>query len=319
MPWEGIIIFIVSVIALIKISRRLVALVVDISNYLEVGIFIIAFFLVAFANSLPEVVISVMAASRGESSLAFGNAVGSNIIYASLLIGLVTIIAGRLRIIGEKRAVSEDTIFASLIAVLPFILMYDLNLSRLDGVILILTSFIYFRHILARHNLLNNLWYRFNNNDGSFILFLKNIGLFMVWAAMLIVASWGIVYSASGLADALGVSLIIIGMFMVAFGAMIPDLTFTIQSVIKGHREMVAGDLFGAVVINAGFALGLAALISPIYILNVNFFLVAAFFTFFSFALMGIFARTSEFLSLREGVGMILIYVAFIITQFFVK
>ena len=81
---------------------------------------------------------------------------------------------------------------------------------------------------------------------------------------MLLISAEGVVWSATHLAEIFGLPLMIIGAIVVALGTNLPEITFGIRAITLGHKEMVLGNLLGAVVSNSTLVLGMTVLIHPL-------------------------------------------------------
>ena len=311
-------IFAISSFILIRSGALVVRVLARISLFLAISEFVVSFILMAFVTSLPEIFVSIGAAISDNSVLAFGNNVGSNILYPTLLIGLVAILGRKLYLKGE--IFQRDNIYSSIIAILPFLFMIDLKLSRLEGFILVAVFFIYLIRILKQRKVFSKIYQNSIVADlEHFRGFLKEVLLFIAGIIFLMLSSWGIVTSAVQIAEILNFPLILIGIFLVAIGVALPELVFSVKAVIQGHKDMIMGNMFGSLVVNSGFALGIAAIISPVVISNRSFFYVSAGFGVLSLLLFGYLARTREALSWREGMILIFLYFIFVVLEFMIK
>ena len=113
--------FIISVVLLVKSGGWLVKTLSRIAAFLEIPEYIVAFVLMGFATSAPEIAVSIFAALRGDSVIAFGNNIGSNIFYPTILIGLVVILARK--IVVRPSLLRKENLYASIIALLPFVFL----------------------------------------------------------------------------------------------------------------------------------------------------------------------------------------------------
>ena len=120
---------------LIKATDILVINLKNISQKTKVSQYAITTILLALATSLPELVVGVVAATRGESGLVLGNIIGSNIVNLSLVIGGATLVGGSVIVRGSF--LKSDVFYAFLAGSAPMLLLFDKNLTRLDGIILI--------------------------------------------------------------------------------------------------------------------------------------------------------------------------------------
>jgi cation:H+ antiporter len=126
------------------------------------------------------------------------------------------------------------------------------------------------------------------------------------------------VQSSHVFALSLNIPSLLIGLVLVALGTTLPEFTFSLQSVRKGHADLAIGDLLGTVVVDACIIMGITALIAPI---TVNLFILSVIgvFTAFAIAFALIFMRTDGILSKNEALALVLFYIAFVVTQILIR
>ncbi len=285
-----------------------------IAQFLKWREFIVTAVLMAFATSLPEIFIGISSALGKVPSLSFGTIIGSNIIALTLVIGIGTFLAKGLKFQGK--VLQRSSFDASIITLLPLLLILDKRFSRMDGLILLSVFIFYFRQLLSQEErftrILSNA---FKEDRAEFKTFLKNLGIFFGGVFVLLLSAEGIVSSASNLASALGLPLIIIGALFIALGTSLPEITFGIRSITMGREEMIIGDVIGSIVINSTVVLGLVALICPFEVADLSPYLIGIVFTMVTALFFTIFSRTHEIISRKEAVFLFLIYIVFLLFQ----
>ena len=97
----------------------------------------VAFFVMSFAVSLPNLFVDVNAALQNKAELAFGDIIGGNLVDLTLVLAIAVFFSKK-GLSAESGMVQKSAIFTALIAVLPLVLILDGNLTRIDGTILIL-------------------------------------------------------------------------------------------------------------------------------------------------------------------------------------
>lgn len=304
-----------SFYVLIRSGSLLVKSLFQMSRFLGVGEFALAFILMAFTTSLPEFFIGITSALADKPMLSLGNVLGANIINISLALGFVTVISGGFALKSEMA--KKDIRLIWLISILPIVLAADLTLSRLDGVILLVVFILYARHLLKRRMKLNA---GLNGADAAAgKLFFKNIFLFILGAVILLISSWFVVFSASQIASVLELPLFLVGMFLVAFGTTLPETVFGARSIRAEHEEMALGNVLGSVAFNSTWILGLVALIDPIRINSLESFIYAAGFLILFFFYLVVLIRTRERLTIADGLLLMFFYVIFVIGEIIIK
>ncbi len=314
----NILIFGISCLILIKSGTLVVKALTRIAQFLGWKEFIVASILMAFATSLPEIFIGITSALHQRPELSFGNVIGSNIIALTLVIGIGAVLAHGIKL--EGRVLQKSSLYASAIALLPLLLILDGKLSRIDGVILILALVFYFHQLLVQEERFTKVFSNdFKREWTHFKLFVRDLGIFCGGVVLLLLSAEGVVFSSLNLASEFNLSLIVVGLFLVAFGTSIPEIAFGVRSVIMGHKEMIVGNAIGSVVVNSALALGLVALISPFEIPNFSPYFIGIIFTVLAALVFLIFARTNQEITRKEALFLLEIYALFILVEILTK
>lgn len=312
-----IIIFIVSVFVLSWMSSRLVATLVSIAKYLHWREFIIAFFVMAFAASLPNLFVDVSAALHGMPQIAFGDIVGGNLVDLTLVMA-IAVLFGAKALPAESEMVQKSAIFTSAIAILPILLVWDGKLDRFDGVILLITFALYTWWLFSKEDRFKKVYRGKPEKPAKgFRTFLFNMGKIVVFLGLLLVASQFIVSSASFFSEKFGISLSLVGILIVGLGNCFPETYFSIISAKKGENWLILGDLMGSVIVCATLVLGIIALISPFEIQDLSPFLITRIFTIIASLVFIVFIRTGKKITKQEGLFFLLIYILFLIVEIF--
>ncbi len=305
-------IFIIACLVLVISGTLLIKALPKIASYLKISGFVIGFILIALSTSAPELFIGITSALNRTPILSLGDVLGSNIINLTLVIGLVAIFARGIQVKGK--VVKRDLFYTFIITLLPLFLMLDRQLSRLDGIVLLLVFLFYLISLLSqKRNRVENAL-KISRKE-----FFKNCFLFSIGIILLLISAQAIVHFGSLLALELGLPLILIGIAIVALGTSLPELTFQINAVIAKREEMALGDLLGSVSANSALVLGIVAIICPIDITDFSLFLVVAGFLIIALILFTILVRTKEKLTWKEGMILIFLYIIFIFVEFSVK
>ena len=301
---------------LIKATDILVSAIKFLARSTRLGKLAITSFFLALATSLPEFFVGITAALEGAPNLALGNVLGSNIADLSLVIGGAALLGGSVIVAGE--VIERDILYAFLIGAAPLLLLLDRSLSRIDGIILILIYFWY-----------NKTVFRFEGKGeesdvwvGRLIRKLKlrssqnQLGWFFLGAALLIFSADVIVKTAVKIAVSLNLPLFWVGLFLVAVGTSLPELSFELAAIRKKQSSMVMGDLLGSVVANSTLILGVVSLISPIKVTSLYTYLTATMFFLAIFAFFYVMVRTKRKFERWEAGILVFLYLLFIIAEF---
>jgi len=313
----SILIFLASCFLLAFSSKWLVGALSRIALFLKLKEFVVGFFIMAFAASLPNLFVGITAALNKIPQLSFGDVIGGNIVDLSLVIGLAALLSkGGLS--AQSQTVQGSSIFTIFIGVLPLFLIADHNLSRIDGVLLILSYFVYISWLFSKKERFSKV-YNHAPKSINFKNFVKDLFFLILSVVVLFIGAKGIVSSASVFAVTLGLPIGLIGLFIVGPGNCLPETFFSIQAAKKGQDWMILGDLMGGVVMCATLVLGIVALISPIKIADFSPFVIARIFLVISVLFFIFCLRSDSKISKKEGVALLLIYILFLITEILTK
>ena len=213
--------------------------------------------LVALGTSAPEILVSTAAALTGSSNLAIGNALGSNIANIGMVLGITLLVSP---ILLHRDTLRQDMPACLLVALLAGALMYDGQLSRLDGVIL----------IGALLTLIGLMW-RFRRgqvgDEGEIPEHGSTAGadiwLFLSGLAVLLISARILVWGAVELARTLGVSETVIGLTLVAVGTSLPELAASVAAALRKHADLAIGNVVGSNIMNLVTVLPVPALVAP--------------------------------------------------------
>lgn len=306
--YKEVLIFIIGCFVLVKSAEYAVKASAHIARFLRLTEFTTSFLLVAFVSSLPEGFISVISAIRGDPGIGMGTLLGGNIADLTLILGLVALAGHPLRI---KSPIIQKDLYFAILMLLPIILGLNGILSRLDGAIMLSAGIIYMLILLKERAYFHK---PFEMRDH----WLKHFAIFAVSVAFMLLSAHFIVQSTHSLAVGLEIPSLLIGLVLVALGTTLPEFTFSLQSVRKGHGDLAIGNLLGTVVVDACILMGITALITPIAV-NVFILSIIGVFTLFAVVFALIFMRTDNMLSKNEALALVMFYVAFIVVQILIR
>jgi cation:H+ antiporter len=205
-------------------------------------------------------------------------------------------------------------------AILPLILILDKEISRIDGLILIIFVFFYIAWLFSKKERFTKVY---NGNELSilkdFKVFLNDLGRIILGVIFLLVAAEGIVRSTQFFAESFNVPLILIGILIVGLGNALPETYFAIASARKGETWMILGNLMGAVIVPATLVLGIVALICPIKLLDLSVFFIARFFLIISALFFFFFVQTGRKITKKEALFLLGIYLTFVLVEILTK
>jgi cation:H+ antiporter len=302
--------FVLACVLLVIAGMLLVKSLVKLASFLRLNEFIAAFILMAVCTSLPELFVGISSALAGKPAFSLGNVIGSNIVDLTLVAGIAVALARGIKI--GNPLLRKEVYGMVLLAALPMALMFIGHvLSRFDALILLGAFAIYFYRMLVSGH--TGFTHKFDGRVSPWAG-LGVFSLFVVCAVGLYASASMVVRYGTQLAVDLALPPILVGLFFVALGTSLPELTFSARAALTRHAPLALGDLVGAVVVNSTIVLAVTALIRPItnsffVFLSSAVFMVAITFLFATFIASG------NKLSWREGISLILFYVVFIIVE----
>ena len=196
--------------------------------------------IVALGTSAPEIFVGISSVLNNSESIAMGAVVGSNISNIALIFGVSCI---GMSFLPKKTPITQLMPFLVSAGVLGYVLI-DLNVSMLDGTLLLIAFFYFLYVINANKNTQTNIDEDQNKNSLVTLIFLT-VGL----VALILGSRYAVIY-AKKIALFLNISELIIGLTIIAIGTSLPELAATISAVLKKKTDMVVGNVIGSNVLN---------------------------------------------------------------------
>lgn len=270
---------------------------------------------VAFGTSAPELVVSTVAAARGQTDVAIGNVVGSNIVNVALILALAALLTP-LRV--EMRLITREMPFMIAASVLLPLLALDGAVSRVDAVILLggFVAYLVFVLRAARQEPARTATDYDSYESARGIAQAargsgRDIGLVTVGLGLLLFGAHLLVESAVYFARLGGLSELVIGLTVVAIGTSVPELATTVVASLRKQADIAVGNIVGSNIFNLLAILGVAGLTRPLPMASS----VLAFELPMMIALslvLPVVARTGLRIGRVEGLVLLLTYVAFV-------
>ncbi len=251
---------------LIWAADRLVTGASALARNLGVSPLVVGLTIVGFGTSAPEMLVSAMASMRGNPSLAIGNAIGSNIANVGLILGLPAMIYP-LKV--ERITMKREFPVLGLIMLLTLGLMWNLNLSRVDGLVLAAALLLLVGGMVAlglTRGESDPLAASLTEEVPDGISTCSAIGWTLLGLVLLPLSAHILVNGAVTLALIVGVSEAVVGLTIVALGTSLPELAAAASSALKKEDDLAIGNILGSNMFNLLGGLGIAALLHPMQI-----------------------------------------------------
>ena len=233
------------------------------AKHLGMPSLLIGILIVGFGTSAPEMVVSAIAAMEGNTGLALGNAIGSNIVNIALILGITAMVAP---ITVNSTIVRKEIPLLLLIVLASGYLLYDNTLTFTEGVILLVGFFslIAWSIITAMKNKGDALESDMENELIEHDMSLRTGIIWLIIGLVLLIASSRLlVWGAVGVATEFGVSDLIIGLTIVALGTSLPELAASVIAARKGEHDIAIGNVVGSNMFNILAVIGIATVIAP--------------------------------------------------------
>jgi cation:H+ antiporter len=216
---------------------------------------------VALGTSMPEFVINFFAALAGDHDLALGNIIGSNICNIALILGFSSIIVPLL--VGPSTLKKEYPIMM-LVMILFYVVALDGVITQLDGALLVTGLVGFFAFIVYDSRRYSPSPESRARDSERTQPILKRVLIVVGGIIFLAVGARMMVFSASNIAEDLGVHPVVIGLTVVAIGTSLPELAASVVGAIKNEMDMSLGNVLGSNLLNVLFVVGLVAMIRPL-------------------------------------------------------
>ena len=273
----------------------------SVAKLLKIPSVIIGLTIAAIGTSAPEAAVSISAGLSGNSDIALSNVVGSNMFNLLVVIGVSAVICP---IVTEKAILTRDIWWSLGAAVVLFVMMLDMEISRVEG-ILLLCGIITYIVILVRSALKN----RTRGEDVKTMSPLKSVLCIVGGLAAVAIGGDLVVDNAVLIAKAIGMSETFIGLTIIAMGTSLPELVTSIVAAKKGDSGLALGNVIGSNIFNILFILGMASALTPINAsptLLVDVGIIAA-----STLVVYVFGKTGNKTTRWEGAACLAMYAAY--------
>jgi cation:H+ antiporter len=226
---------------------------------------IVGLTVVAFGTSAPELAVSIQSALAGEADIALGNVVGSNIFNILVILGLSAAIAP---LVVAQQLVRLDVPLMIGVSLLALLLGLDGRIGRPEGGLMVAGLIAYTIFLMRKSRQESQEIkdeYKQEFGDGPLTgiwPWLLNVALVIGGLGMLVLGSRWLVSSAVSLAQALGLSELIIGLTIVAAGTSLPEVATSVIAALRGERDIAAGNVIGSNIFNLLSVLGLTSLLA---------------------------------------------------------
>jgi len=308
------VLFVVGFVILIKGADLLVDGASAVANKFKISPLVIGLTIVAFGTSAPELVVNIFASAAGNSEIAIGNILGSNIANILLILGISATIYP---LASKNNTVWKEIPLCLLAAIVVGFMANDMlidgakssGLSRIDGFIL-LSFFIIF------------LYYTFGiakvgKGNGDLEIKTLSVGKSTLYILLgltgLVLGGQWIIDGAVKIAEMFGISQSLIGLTIVAIGTSLPELATSAIAAYKKQADIAIGNVVGSNIFNLFWILGVSSFIRPLPFnpaANIDILMTIGA-TLILFLIM--FLGKKKVIERWQGIFMVMIYIAYMV------
>jgi cation:H+ antiporter len=271
--------------------------------------FLISFFVLGFFTSMTEITVAINSVIEATPQISAGNLMGGVIVLLLMVIPLLGIFGKGIKL--DHSFGSKGVLFCILFFLTPFLLLFDSNLSQIDGYVLIIIycmlSIFLFAQDKKSQEVSDSQDAYYTQNK------LKLILLIIFGVTILIISSNFLVDEIISIASYLEVTPFIISLLALSIGTNLPEITLAIRSVIQGKTQIALGNYLGSSVFNI-FILGILAVISGGFA-TVSSFFIPLIISLIGFSAFYLFMKSNDYLSRKESIILFLIYVIFVLVE----
>ena len=261
MVWN-IILLIIGMVLMIKGADEFVEGASKLAKKMRIPTLVIGLTLVSIGTSMPEMSVSITASIKGNNDISFGNVIGSNIFNTFFVIGSAALFTPLL--IDKNMKKFDLPILMGIYGVLAlfsFVVTPEI-IQTWEAIIIFALMFIYTAFLIfrSRKEIKEE---QVDLNELAGIKTSSNIFLLLCGLAGVVGGGTLVVDNASLIAQALGMSELLVGLTVVSIGTSLPELVTSIIAAKKGENDIAVGNAIGSCLFNVVLILGLSATIKP--------------------------------------------------------
>lgn len=250
--------FLAGLVIIIKGADWLTDGAADIAHRMGIPTIVVGLTVVAMGSSMPEFVVSFLSALNGQTGMAVGNVVGSNIFNVLGILGITALVRP---IVVNRSSIRNDVPFAVLAAVVGLIAVWNGVVEQTDGLMMLCIFAVFMSYTLAIGGGEKAEEPEEEKPQGSVW---KTIGMTLLGLVGLILGGEMLVEGGANAARLVGVPESLVALTFISIGTSSPELAASIMAARKGDHGIALGNIVGSCVFNMFFVLGASAAVCPL-------------------------------------------------------
>jgi cation:H+ antiporter len=266
--WIQLPLFILGLVALYFGAEWVVRGAARLARSLGISALVVGLTVVSLGTSAPELVVSVLAATRGQADLAVGNVIGSNVLNVALILG-VTALVQPLQV--QIRLIAREIPLMLAATLVALALAWNGTIGRIEGAVLLAGLFTYLSFIvLASRREPETSEAEYDEFETATILRsaagtrLRNVGLIVIGLVALVLGARLVVDAALVVARVFGITEVVVGLTIVAVGTSLPELATSVIAAVRREADIALGNAVGSNIFNLLAVFGVASLVQPL-------------------------------------------------------
>lgn len=283
--------------------------IVHLTGRLKVSAFATSFFVLGILTSMPEFFIGVNSIVDKEPSIFVGNLIGASFVLFMLVIPILAVFGKGITLAHQLN--QRNLVFSLFVVLSPAFFALDGRLNRFEGLFMIVIYGLLFYFVEKKKGLLENIrdqLLRASNHE------LVDLVKIVIGALVMFLAGNVLVEQTEILASVFKMSPFLIGLLLLSIGTNIPELSITLKSISQKHKEVAFGDYVGSAAANTAF-FGVLVLFNGSTVVIEGKLAVTFILFLLGLTLFYIFSRSKKDISRLEGIGLLAVYVTFLILE----
>ena len=299
-------IILASFAVLVKSADLLVYGIDGYAKKLGLSDYLIGLLIVSLTASVPEFVSAMTGLFAEDTGIVFGTILGSNIAGITLVLGIFALIGRKIKL--SNKVLSGLEVLLFFMIMLPFFLGADGNISRLDGIALILAYLGYTTMLWIKESKTGHM-----KKKVKFTLVWKDALIFLGALAALFLSSRWLVFSSIAASNILNIPTFVAAIVVLGIAASLPDLLVGTRALLQGDVGVGIGNSLGSMIVKSLLFIGVFALIKP---LEVNFDLlkISIGVTILSLSFV-MYLSEKKSMNWRHGLVLLFMYIAYLLAE----